>query len=413
MLRNWALALRPSLSLDFLAGLNDPRITYSGGANGTRVNSSGVIVAATTPRFDYDPVTLAARELLVEETRTNLLTYSEQIDNATWTKDNVTVTADATASPDGTVNADAIFEAATTSTHSLLTTASTVVAGSSETYSVFVKPNGRTVCMIQVVNGAFSNGFRAEFTLTGAGTVSATLAFGAGTFTAASITQAANGFYRCTVSGIVDGVATSVRTQCLIESAVGTSSYLGDITKGLYFWGAQLEAGSFPTSYIPTTSAAVTKTADVGALTGANFTAFYNQAGGTAVAQFDVLTTASGTRPIISFDDNTANERIELYASGTDLRMRVIDGGATQVDMSIGAIAANTTYKAAIAWAANDFAGCVNGGTVATDTSGTLPTPDRMRIGSNQAGDYLNGHEASIVNYPVRMSNGQLQALTS
>ena len=81
--------------------------------------------------------------------------------------------------------------------------------------------------------------------------------------------------------------------------------------------------------------------------------------------------------------------------------------------MSIGAIAANTTYKAAIAWAANDFAGCVNGGTVATDTSGTLPTPDRMRIGSNQAGDYLNGHEASIVNYPVRMSNGQLQALTS
>ena len=58
-----------TLYLDFLAGLNDPRITYSGGTNGTRVNSAGVIVAATTPRFDYDPVTLAARGLLVEEAR--------------------------------------------------------------------------------------------------------------------------------------------------------------------------------------------------------------------------------------------------------------------------------------------------------------------------------------------------------
>ena len=77
-----------TLSLNFLAGLNDSRITYSGGTNGTRVNSSGVIVAATTPRFDYNPVTHAARGLLVEESRTNLI-----LNNTAMSTQNVTTAA--------------------------------------------------------------------------------------------------------------------------------------------------------------------------------------------------------------------------------------------------------------------------------------------------------------------------------
>lgn len=415
MLRNWALALRPSLSLDFLAGLNDSRITYSGGANGTRVNSSGVIVAATTPRFDYDPVTLAAKGLLVEEARTNLLSYSKEFDNAAWSKDNVTVTADATTSPDGTANADAIFEAATTSTHSLFTSGSTVVAGSSESFSLYVKPNGRTVCMIQVVNGAFSNGFRAEFTLTGAGTVSATLAFGAGTFTAASITQAANGFYRCTVSGIVDGVATSVRTQCLIETAVGTDSYLGDITKGLYLWGAQLEAGSFPTSYIPTTSAAVTRTADSAVMTGTNFSSWYNATQGSFISVFDTVDADAVPGNVWEVGDGTFNERMNAFVSSTPtINFVVTDGGIQVANFSTGAYTTGNVAKSGIAYAANDFAGCLNGGTVGTDTSGALPTVDAFYIGRQGAGGAsLNGHIQSIAFYPRRLSNERLQALTS
>lgn len=103
----------------------------------------------------------------------------------------------------------------------------------------------------------------------------------------------------------------------------------------------------------------------------------------------------------------------ELIATGTDLRMKVTDGGATQVDMSIGTVAANTTYKAAIAWAANDFAGCLNGGTVATDASGTLPAPDRLRIGSDQAGNFQCGHDQTLRVFAQRLPNATLQGMTA
>ena len=104
-----------TLSLNFLDGINDSRITYSGGANGTRVNSAGVIVAATAPRFDYNPVTLAAKGLLVEEARTNLLLRSEDLTNASWVDNGVpggtpTRTANTNTAPSGALTADTITD---------------------------------------------------------------------------------------------------------------------------------------------------------------------------------------------------------------------------------------------------------------------------------------------------------------
>ena len=376
MLLTWASSQgRPSLVLNFLQGIADSRITYSGGANGTRIDSSGVIVAATTPRFDYDPVTLAARGLLVEEARTNLLLRSAALDNAAWTT-TATITADATNSPAGTTTADRLVSA--DGSHFIYQDWTGTPSGPF-TASIYLRADSAQSVRLLSQQIGGSGGYASQ--------------------TCAVTTQ----WQRFAVTLSPDGTGSSVR---LAIDGGGAPSF------DVYAWGAQLEAGSFPTSYIPTTSASVAKTADVGAMTSTNFSSFYNQAGGTLVASFDVITTVAGTRPIVSFDDNTANERIELYASGTDLRMRVIDGGATQVDMSIGTIAANTTYKAAISFAANDFAGCVNGGTVATDTSGTLPTPDRMRLGSNQAGNYQNGHLRSITYYPTARPNS-LQALTA
>lgn len=401
-----------TLVLDFLAGLNDSRITYSGGANGTRVNSSGVIVAATTPRFDYDPVTLAAKGLLVEEARTNLFKYSEQFDNAAWVKAGASISANAVVAPSGATTADKLVESAANATHYVYEVI-TQAANTTNSITVYAKAAERSYIGLQMTpDGA--NYVYCTFNVS-TGTASTPVNLGNGSGAVASITPAGNGWYRCSLSGIASSTAANPVCAIYVGSTnanFASSPYLGDGTSGVYIWGAQLEAGSFPTSYIPTTSASVTKTADIGAMTSTNFSSVYNQSGGTLVASFDVITTVTGTRPIVSFDDNTANERIELYASGTDLRMRVIDGGATQVDMSIGTIAANTTYKAAISFAANDFAGCLNGGTVATDTSGTLPTPDRMRLGSNQAGDYQNGHLRNVAYYPTARPNS-LQALTA
>ncbi len=168
----------------------------------------------------------------------------------------------------------------------------------------------------------------------------------------------------------------------------------------------------YATSYIPTTSAQVTRTADSITVTSSNFTGIHSATAGTLYAEFNVLQ-ASGTRPIVSLDDNTANERIELYVSGTDLKFKVVDGGVTQCDITLGTVAADTFYKAAVAWSANDFAGCLSGGTVQTDTSGTLPTVDRMRVGSDQAGNYQNGHQKRTARFTERLTNAELQTITT
>jgi hypothetical protein len=145
---------------------------------------------------------------------------------------------------------------------------------------------------------------------------------------------------------------------------------------------------------------------------GGSFTGIHSATAGTLYAEFNLLS-VTGTRPIISLDDGTANERIELYASGASLKFRVIDGGVTQCDITLGTIAANTFYKAAVAWSANDFAGCLSGGTVATDSAGTLPTVDRMRIGSDQAGNYQNGHQKRTARFLTRLTNAELQLITT
>lgn len=395
-----------TLVLDFLAGLNDSRITYSGGANGTRVNSSGNIVAATTPRFDYDPVTLAAKGLLVEEARTNSLRNNSMTGVAagspgtaptSWPMSStggvLTRTLSAAGTANGIVYFDCRFQFSAAGTAFITMEANNQIAATNgQSWSL------SSWCALQA--GSLTNISAVGHIISEYSAAVAFLTNGVSNFTPdATLT-------RRTFTRTNTDAACAFVGPGLYITATGAA----DITLRIGY--PQMELGAFATSVIPTTSASVTKTSDVGAMTSTNFSSFYNQAGGTLVASFDVITTVAGTRPIVSFDDNTANERIELYASGTDLRMRVIDGGATQVDMSIGTIAANTTYKAAISFAANDFAGCLNGGTVATDTSGTLPTPDRMRLGSNQAGNYQNGHLRSISYYPTARPNS-LQALTA
>ena len=101
-----------ALNLNFTTGTLDSRITFTRSTTGSYYNSAGVLstAAINAPRFDYDPVTLESVGLLIEESRTNLLTYSEQFDNAVWTKSNASITANAIIAPDGTLTADKLVE---------------------------------------------------------------------------------------------------------------------------------------------------------------------------------------------------------------------------------------------------------------------------------------------------------------
>ena len=117
------------------------------------------------------------------------------------------------------------------------------------------------------------------------------------------------------------------------------------------------------------------------------------------MVEFDVLSVTTGTRGILSADNNTANERIELYASAADPKAIIVDGGATQADLDAGTLTANTAAKFGLSYAANDIAICLDSGTVQTDVAASMPTPDRLRIGVNQAAGYLSGHSRSLQFY--------------
>lgn len=404
--------LRTNLAVfdvDWASYTAEDRATFSGGAGGTRVTSAGLVAAATTPRISYTPATLVALGLLTEQQLTNLLTYSEQFDNAAWIKTQSTVTANGATAPDGSVAMDKLVENSATASH--FTHQTRTGLNETVTFSVFGKAAERTRFKLEMSN--FSSASCGAYFDLSTGTVVATDAANADyTAPSAKIESFGGGIYRCSVTVTKGSVNTTNNAVVILVNTGTNTSYTGNGSSGLFIWGADLQASAFPTSYIPTVASQVTRTADSTAVTSSNFTGIHSATAGTLYAEFNLLA-ATGTQPIVSLDDNTANERIELYVTGTTLKFRVIDGGATQCDITIGTVAANTFYKAAVAWAANDFAGCLSGGTVQTDTAGTLPTVDRMRIGSDQAGNYQNGHQKRTARFLERLTNAELQTITT
>jgi hypothetical protein len=398
----------PSLDLDFAnnKSLTDRvtsqnLVTFTRASTGRFVGSDGLIqtAAVNDPRFDHNPTTGESLGLLVEEARTNIALRSEEFNNASWTKTRSSITADAVVAPDGATTADKLIASIDTNTHSVVQNVTLTVAA--WTFSIFLKQAEYTSARILVFDGIATT-YAAIFNLS-AGTLTSTT----GSPLATSINASGNGFWRCgiTVTGTV--VAGNVQVRPV---SGGNDNFTGDGTSGIYLWGAQLEAGAFATSYIPTTSATVTRAADVASITGSNFSSFYNSSAGTLFAEY--RTPASGLRGVADFNDNTANERIALLTSGTDPKMLVVDGGATQADLDGGTIVASTMTKTAVAYAVNDFSIVHAAGTAVTDTSGTLPTVDRLLIGADQASNYQNGRIKRLTYWPTRLSNTVLQQIT-
>lgn len=408
----------PALSLNFLNGVNDARIAYSGGANGTRVNSAGTIVAATTPRFDYDPVTLAARGLLVEEARTNLLTRSSALDNAAWTKvtGNATVTADATTSPDGTANADAVNSLSAASDNGVLN--AVVVANDSAAYSasLYVKKNtsSRVRVDLRLTGGT---GLTYAYILnldTGVITTA-----GGSAATAFSATAVGGGWYHVVITGPnnnTGNVSAALWIYGCVDGAGATA------VGSTYAWGAQLEAGAFPTSYIPTVAATVTRTADSAVMTGANFSPWFNSAQSTFVAGFNIpyaVPSTTGPRVLCTSDaTGESNNGQLLFSPGVTGKIGAINSfsgaaNAGRVD-ALAANTPNTLIKIAGAFALNDRAISVNGAAAVTSAAGALPVSlDRLYIGNGATGvTALNGWIQYIQYFPTRLPDARLQNLS-
>jgi hypothetical protein len=179
-------------------------------------------------------------------------------------------------------------------------------------------------------------------------------------------------------------------------------------------WGAQLEVGAFPTSYIPTTSASVTRGADIATIS--SLSGWHNAVEGTMYEESVPLTTATGTYYHSHFyvAADSENNRIgPIHVTDTSMEHAVVNGGVFQFQSTAAGVSAGSTFRSAMTWKANDFAQSCNGAAASTDAAGTLPAVDRFGIG-NRGGftPFASAHIRRIVYLPQRISNANLATLS-
>lgn len=389
-------------------GLNGAAF-YVAGQQYERASTARAYMLTTTaaaygPRFDHDPVTLACKGLLIEESRTNLVLQSEDFSTTWAVQGTATITNNQTNSPAGTLTADLL----TTPSGILNRVAQNGTAVASTTYSAtcFVKSGNVNGLTFRVFFGGGNPVDTYADFIFASGTFTSVV--GAGVFSAQAV---GNGWYRITcVIASGNNNTWSIRISGLITTAqTGTTSFL---------WGAQLEADSFPTSYIPTTGTALQRSADVCSISGADFTSFYNQSEGTffgdatpqAANQLVVVvganTSASTASHFIYKSNNLINAVGKRWAAQT------VSTGA-QTAIATGTDVAISASKLSYAYKLNDFAFAYAGSIVGTDSSGTIPTPTTMRIGCRDDGLQINGHIARIQYFKKRLPNAKLQSLTT
>jgi hypothetical protein len=362
------------------------------------------------PRFDYNPVTLAANGLLIEEQKSNLMLWSEDCSNAAWAPTNLTITSNSTTSPAGLVNAQRLTTTAATNT-SVLQDA--VVNATAATFSVYVKIGSGATDLSTFV-------LRNQTTTTNLLSISFNYSTGAITYntgsSGASATDVGNGWWRIVLtatSGITAGNA--------IRGYVGAAGGVQPAGVFIFAWGAQLEAGSFATSYIATQASQVTRAADNASMLGDNFATWYSATEGTLVAEATPGRYGAGAlfnaAAVVGFTDNTSNNRIYIGRSNTTTYpfINIATSGVTQVDVATSANVWNgaTTAKVALAYKLNDVAGADRGNTPVTDTSATIPTVTVLQIGTIVGQSIINGHIRAISYYPTRLPNATLVSITA
>jgi len=332
--------------------------------------------AADVARFDCNPTTRESLGLLMEESRTNLFTYSSDVSDASWTKQgSATVTVNTNIAPDGTLTADTLN--LPTTSDNVLKGFAVGSAGVTHTLSVWLAGTGTTYI------GSFDNVSSGQVTLI---TLTSTLTRYSFTFTFG---------------------AGSTDRRVYIASRQGS----GSTTTSVIAWGAQLEVGAFATSYIPTVASTVTRAADVASMTGTNFSSWYNAGEGTVYsdAKCNGINTASFVGQFNEAADGPSYIDVARYQ--TTLKAIINISGTAQANLDTGLTSASPR-KTAFAFKTNDFALSADAGTVLTDTSGNMPTVNRLYIGSTGVSYFLNGTIKRISYYPLRLTNTQLQALT-
>ena len=400
----------PSFDLNFARGDNAVTkygFVFTRATSATYVNSTGLIATAASGelRYTYDPVTLSALGVLIEEARTNLTATS----TGGSIGGGVTVATAQSGAPDGSSTVLVTTGNGAAATHYTWNGAGTATLSAATQYcmSLFVKAGTATRVQMMSASGTWGTSY-ANFSLVGAGSV---LSNGA---TSAGIQQYANGWYRIWIVGTSAGAGAANVGTCLINSdtAARLPSFSGsDSAYDYSTWGAQIEAGAFPTSYIHTSGTAATRNADVLSLTGAAdvVAPWFNKDAGTWLVER--YGSPAAIASAVCVDDGAATNRILVRQDASRVPHFIVGSTA---DVAGSAVVAGSAFKTAAAYAANDVSVSIGGGAVSTDATVTLPAGmTTARIGSSSAGEYANGTISRIRYYNRRLPNATLQSLTA
>jgi hypothetical protein len=379
----------------------------------TAVNSSGLVavVNANLPRFDYDPVTLALKGLLIEESRVNICLQSNDWSSGSWGKNSCTAGAAATTSPDGTANGWKLQETATTAQHFFDQSIGKAASAIVYTLSCYVKAAERGFAYLFIDDAGGANNALASWNLTTGAIVTA--ATNQGTFTAAAATaanNAGNGWWRLSLT-TTSNTALTIR-GIVAASVTGSDNfnYAGTLNSGIYTYGAQLEvatSNSLASSYIPTVAAAVTRNVDDISLA---LGAWYSATEGTVFSEWFTNGEIVNTSAICSIDDGTGNNRILQYVTTSQASLQVINGGVSQADIFAGSMQLNAVSRIASSYKLNDCASAVNGTAGTPDTTATIPTVTTLRLGSSGTAVSfpLNGWLRKIAYWTPKQLNAEL-----
>jgi hypothetical protein len=396
-----------------------PSITFTRTSTATYFDSSGTLTTATanTPRFDHDPSTLESKGLLIEEGRTNSIQNSQ-----------------GTGAVAGTAGTQPTSWGLATSTTGLTRTISTgTISGFNYIDVAFSGTTTGSISSLTFDPQPTTAGYTASSGQTWTGSVYLALVSGSlppttpnvliterdssNTLlvqTATSFSSATSSLQRFTATRTLNNASTAKITLDIRISSIPTSTA---VNFTLRISAPQLELGAFATSYIPTTSVAVSRGADSAVVT--PISSFYNASEGTIYNEFSVfaLDGATTLRGISQFaESSTTLNRLQTGVRGTgQYSFQVVSANSTevQIDTVAGAITVGAIAKTSQSYKSNDNARSINGATATTNTSSiTQPTRERFRFGDNGTA-ILNGHIRKIAYWPRRLTNANLQAMTA
>ena len=395
---------------------------FTRASTATRINAQGLIetVASGENRLNYsllDGEVVGCPHLLLEPSRTNLVTYSEDFSQSSWAKDNSSIESDTLISPSGLLNGSTLTDNTANTIHRLR---DSVSLSSSTDYnlSVFAKKGTLSNIQLALIDTANSNTASRVFDLEN-GVLGESITSG-GTLQDSKIIDYGNGWYRCEITAQL-GSTPNIWQVTLATKSSGNSApinqvtYDGDGNGNVHLWGAMLEEGSYPTSYIKTTSAAVTRAAET--CNGSGDAATFNDAEGVLYVEAATLVDPTSVM-IIGLSDGTSVNRISITFHSTLNRIQIFaeKNSVPLFNIDNTSVSKTNFNKIAISYSSTSAKFFLNGILVASATPTdmfTANTLDRVNFDIGNGANDFYGNTKQIQYFDSILDLEQLEQLTS